>query len=195
MADFIDWAALSKASESPSYEGIRNVLTKPRASYTETAGKAISPLLQPGVDPYLQEAINEIVRQGKESKARTLADVTTAALSRGLTGSSIESGDIAQASTQAELGQQGQVTNLLAQDAAAKKQQMVQFLTQAYAMDFQQANALADNLAQLMGQELGRQTQEKMFGQAQRAAERNQPGFLEQIAPSVISIAPKLLGL
>lgn len=158
MADFIDWDAINKASQNPSYEGISKLMTTPRASYRDVAGKEIMPLLQSGPDQYLQQAIDEIVRQGKLSKERTLSDVTTSAQSRGLTGSSIESGDLAQAATQAELGQQGQITGILAQDATAKRNQMIDFLTQAYGMDFQQANSIADNMAQLMGQELGRQT-------------------------------------
>lgn len=190
-SDFIDWDALTKASATPSYSGIRDVLTAPRGSYRETAGKEIMPLLQPGVDPYLQQAINEIVRQGKESKARSVADVTTAAQSRGLTGSSIESGDIAQTSTQAELGQQGQITNLLAQDAATKKQNMIQFLTQAYGMDFQAANQMADNLAQLMGQELGRQNALEIA----KMSKVKKPSFLETIAPSLIQVGGKVAGL
>ena len=187
MADYIDWDALNKASATPSYEGIRDVLTTPRGSYRETAGKEIMPLMQPGIDPYLQEAINEIVRQGKESKARTLADVQTTAQSRGLTGSSIESGDIAQASYQQELGQQGQITGMLAQDAATKKQNMIQFLTQAYGMDFQQANSIADNLAHLMGQELGRRTDVDIANITADAYRDAQPGFLKNIAPSAIT--------
>lgn len=183
--NFIDWDKLTSAAQTPSYAGIRDVLTAPRGSYRETAGKEIMPLLQPGVDPYLQQAINEIVRQGKESRARTLADVTTTAQSRGLTGSSIESGDIAQASTQSELGQQGQITGMLAQDAASKKQNMIQFLTQAYGMDFQNANQMADNLAQLMGQELGRQNALEIA----KMSKVKQPSFLETIAPSVIGAA------
>ena len=196
MADnFIDWEKLTEASKNPSYAGIQQVMTAPRGSYRETAGKEITPLLQPGVDPYLQQAINEIVRQGKESKARTISDVTTEAQRRGITGSSIESGDIAQASTQAELGQQGQITGMLAQDAAAKRNQMVQFLTSAYGMDFQQANAMADNLAQLMGQELGRQSDLEAARLTAKAYKDAQPSFLESIAPSLISVAPKLLAL
>lgn len=191
MADFIDWNALTKASATPSYAGIRDVLTTPRGSFRETAGKEIMPLLQPGVDPYLQQAINEIVRQGKESKARSLADVTTSAQSRGLTGSSIESGDIAQTSTQAELGQQGQITNLLAQDAATKKQNMIQFLTQAYGMDFQAANQMADNLAQLMGQELGRQNALEIA----KMSKVKKPSLFETIAPSLIQVGGKIAGL
>jgi len=158
MSSFIDWDAINQASANPTYEGIRQTMTTPRGSYRDIAGAEIMPLLQQGVDPALQKAIDEIVRQGQLSKQRTLSDVTTASQSRGLTGSSIESGDITQAATQAELGQQGQITGILAQDATAKRNQMVDFLTKAYGMDFEQANKMADNMAQLMGQELGRQT-------------------------------------
>ena len=178
MPDYIDWDKLSSAN--PSYEGIRDILTAQRGSYRETAGKEIMPLMQPGTDPYLQQAINEIVRQGKESKARTMADVQTIAQSRGLTGSSIESGDLAQASYQQELGQQGQITGLLAQDAAAKRTEMINFLTTAYGMDFQQANNMADTLAQLMGQELGRRNDMAMLEKSIAAEKDLQPTWMEQ---------------
>jgi hypothetical protein len=186
--DFIDWESLLKSSQNPSYGGIRDVLTSSKESYRDVAGKEIMPLLQPGTDPYLQQAINEIVRQGKESKARSLADVTTSAQSRGLTGSSIESGDLTQTATQAELGQQGQITNIIAQDAATKKQNMIQFLTSAYGMDFQAANQMADNLAQLMGQELGRQNDLAIA----KMSKVKQPSFLETIAPALIGAGAKI---
>lgn len=192
MADFIDWASINKASQSPSYESIRDVVTSPRGSFRDIAGKEIMPLLQTGTDPYLQQAINEIVRQGKESKARTMADVTTAAQSRGLTGSSIESGDLAQASYQQELGQQGQIAGMLAQDAASKQQQMVSFLTQAYGLDFQTANSMASELAQLMGQELGRRNDLEAARIAAKAMKDAQPSFLESITPALIGAGTKI---
>lgn len=195
MADYIDWAALNRSSSSPSYESIRDVVTSPRGSFRDIAGKEIMPLLQTGTDPYLQQAINEIVRQGKESKARTMADVTTAAQSRGLTGSSIESGDIAQASYQQELGQQGQIAGMLAQDAASKQQQMVSFLTQAYGLDFQTANSMASELAQLMGQELGRRNDLEAARIAAKGLKDSQPSFMETIAPSLIQATPDIIGL
>lgn len=184
---FINWDQLADMSKSPDYGNIIGMLTAPQKSYRDVAGAEVMPLLQPGVDPYMQQAINEIVRQGRESKARSIADVTTSAQARGLTGSSIESGDIAQTSYQQEMGQQGQITNLLAQDAAAKKQQMVQFLTQAYGMDFERANQISSTLAQVMGQELGRRTDIELARITGKAMRDSKPGWLESLAPTLIS--------
>lgn len=189
MADFIDWGAISNASQgSPTYAGIRDVVTAPRGSFREQAGAEITPLMQPGQDPYLQQAINEIVRQGKESKARSISDVTTEAQRRGISGSSIESGDIAETSRQMELGQQGQITNILAGDAATKRTQMIDFLTKAYGMDYATAMGMADNLAQLMGQEMGRQTQLQIAEMTADAYKNSKPGLFETLAPAAASI-------
>ena len=196
MNEFIDWDELTKLSQAdPSYGGIANLLTSQRGSYRVTAGKEIIPLLQPGTDPYLQQAIAEIVRQGKESKARTMADVSTTAQSRGLTGSSIESGDIAQASYQQEVGQQGQITGLLAQDASQKRQEMLQFLTTSYGMDYERANSLADTLAQLMGQELGRRSDLDMFNRSLSAYKKgNKKGIMQPILGAAGGIVGTIYG-
>jgi len=190
---FINWDAINSASSTPSYENISKLLTANQGSYVDTAGAAITPYLQTGTDPYLQQAIQEIVRQGKESKARSISDVGTTAQSRGLTGSSIESGDIAQTSANMENTQQGQIANLLADDAKTKNTQMINFLTQAYGLDYQQANSMADNLAQLMGQELGRQNDLAIADKTAKAYKDSQSGWLSNIAPSLITGAATVL--
>ena len=169
------------------YAGIASILNAPRKTMTEAAFPSVLPLLQPGVDPYLQQAIDEIVRQGRLGKERTMADVTSAMGARGLTGSSIESGDIAEASRLAEQGTQGQVAQMTYADQIAKREQLVQFLVQAYGMDVQQATQLAESMAQLTGQELGRQTQMTLAREAIAAQAKLQPGFMEQISPSLIT--------
>ena len=193
--DFINWDEITKMSQAdPSYENIVKLLTSNQGSYRDIAGKEIMPLLEAGTDPYLQQAIAEIVRQGKESKARTMADVGTTAQSRGLTGSSIESGDIAQASYQQELGQQGQITGMLAQDAAARKQQMLQFLTTTYDMDFERANQISDMLAQAMGQEMGRRQDLDMFNRALKASKRKRSGIMQPILGAAGGVVGTIYG-
>lgn len=175
---------------TPSYEGIEKILTTPRTTYTQATFPAILPLLQPGVDPYLQEAINSIVTQAKRGKETTLSDITTAAQQRGITGSSIEMGDIAQASRLSEEELNRQISGLVSQDQINKRNQLSKFLQQAYGIDVAQANQLAENLAQLMGQEMGRQTQLELGRMGVKQAQASQPGFFEQVLPSVISSLP-----
>jgi hypothetical protein len=178
-----------------NYQGIVDTLKQGQKSYTQTAFPAILPLLQPGQDPYMQQAINQIVEQGKLSKQRSISDVTTEAQKRGLTGSSIESGDIGQASYMQELGQQGQISNIMAQDASQKHQQLVNFLTQAYGMDIQSANQYAQTLAQVMGEEMSRQQEWDMFNKSLKA---NKRGWFEQLLPSLVtggaSIGASMIG-
>lgn len=194
MADFIDWASLAKSAQDPSYGNIVSTLLKPQQSFRDVAGKEIMPLLQPGADPYLQNAINEIVRQGKLSKERSLADVTTGAQSRGLTGSSIESGDLAQTSTNMELGQQGQITGMLAQDAATKRQNMLDFLMKSYGMDYERANQISDTLAQVMGQELGRAQELDMFNRALKANKKKGNSFMQPLLSAAGGVAGAVYG-
>ena len=196
MADYIDWSKLAETAKTPSYENIANILTTAgKSSFLDKSRDDISKYLQPGADPYLQEAINQIVAQGKESKKRAMSDVATAAQRRGISGSSIETGDIAQTAYQSELGQQGQISGLLAQDASSKNQQMVNFLTQAYGLDFQTAMGMANNLAQLMGQEFTRKNDMEIARMTSQAYKDAQPSFLESIAPSAITALPALLSL
>ncbi len=191
---FIDWDQITQLSQTPSYGNIRDVLTSNKQSYRDIAGKEIMPLLQPGVDPYMQKAIDEIIRQGKASKERSIADVTSSAQSRGLTGSSIESGDIAQTSYQQELGQQGQITGMLAQDAQAKKQQMLEFLTQSYGMDYERANQVSDMMAQVMGQEMGRQQDLDMFNRALKASKKKKSGIMSPLLGAAGGVAGWVYG-
>jgi len=171
---------------SIDFAGIASILNTPRKSMTEAAFPSVLPLLQPGVDPYLQQAIDSIVQQGQLGKERTMADVTTAMGQRGLTGSSIESGDIAEASRLSEMGTQQQVSQMTYADQIGKRNQLVQFLVQAYGMDVQQATQLAESMAQLTGQELNRQTQMTLTREAIQAQKDAQPGWLQQLLPSLI---------
>ncbi len=190
--NFIDWDSINVASQNTAWQPFTGAMAGTK-TYRDVAGAEIMPLLQQGIDPTLQKAIDEIVRQGQLSKERTLSDVTTSAQRRGLTSSSIESGDLTQAATQAELGQQGQITGILAQDAASKRDQMIQFLTQAYGMDFQQATSMAANLSQLMMQSQANDTE---YNLAMKTIEANKEASefkWTDLLPSAIGAAGTVL--
>lgn len=196
MADYVDWAKIAEATKTPSYSNIANILTTTgKSSFLDNARGEVTKYLQPGTDPYLQEAINQIVAQGREGKRQAISSIGTEAQRRGISGSSIEMGSIADASQKYELGQRGQIANILAQDASSKNQQMVNFLTSAYGMDYQTAVGMANNLAQLMGQELTRRNDVEIARITGKAYKDAQPSFMESIAPSLITAAPALISL
>jgi hypothetical protein len=201
MADF-DWGAyLSsiKPVSQPTFTydvspaGIQRALAQGNRSVVSSATPAILPLLQPGQDPYLQQAINSIVAEGQRAKERTLSDIGTEAMRRGLDVSSIVTGDIAQASAEHELGQMGQINKLLAQEQTAKRDMLVNFLMQAYGMDVSNANQMATQMAQLLGQEMASERQMSMFEKALKAQKSAQPKDWEKALQYGLQAAPTLL--
>jgi hypothetical protein len=157
-------------------QSILNLIGQRRPSFTELTFPSILPLLTPqeGITPEVQEAIQNIQRLGQEGIERGISRATTEAQRRGLTGSSIEAGQIGEAQRRGELDILGQITPLIAAEAERKQQQRTQtanFLMNAFGVDFSMQTELLDKIAQGIGEELGRQTQLELGREAAGAAE------------------------
>jgi hypothetical protein len=146
-----------------SVQGILDLLQTPRQTFSQMAFPSIVPLLQPsqGITPEIQEAIGNIQSLGQEGITRGIATATTEAQKRGITGSNIEFGAIGEAQRLGEQDILRQVTPLIAGEAERKFQQrnnLANFLTQSFGVDFQGQESLLDKIGQVIADELGRQT-------------------------------------
>jgi len=147
-----------------SAQGIIDLFRQaPRQSFTETVFPRVLPLLRPseGLPGETQEAITNIQNLGQENIRQSIGNVGTAAQKRGLTGSSIEMGAIGEASRAGQADIMRQINPLIANAAQQKidqRNKFADFLTQAYGVDFQGNEDLLDMIGQIMGDELGRQT-------------------------------------
>ena len=180
---------------SASYENIKNLLSDSGQTYSQMTMPSILPLLSTETDPYLQKAIESITGTYGESKARSLSDVGTAMQKRGLTGSSIESGALGEAAATSEKGLSDYISQLLSQSSASNKSNLLNYLQSAYGIDYQTDQTTKSNLAQLMSDELNRQTELEMLD---KSLEAQDTSFWEDFGPSLISSAPaylKLLGV
>lgn len=188
-------SVLPKGQGKLSLEGIFNLLTQNRQSFSQTAFPSILPLLQPsqGVSPEVQASIDQLTKSSQEGTSANLANLTTEFQKRGLTGSSIEGFGLAQGAAEGQKSLQNSILPLLLQSSqqrVGEKSALASFLERAYGQDVGQQEGILQLLAGLLGGEIGRQNQRELLGMQLDA----QPGLLEQLLPSLIGAGATLGG-
>ena len=153
---------LGNLNTNVSMENILKLLQTPRKSYTETVFPSVLPLLTPqeGLPAETQEAIGNIQTMGQEGIRTAMGNVGTAMQRRGLTGSSIEAGALGETARRGEMDILSQINPLIANAAQQKIDQrnnLANFLSTSYGIDFGGQTDLLDKLAQLMSDDLSRQ--------------------------------------
>jgi len=178
-------------SMDASYENIQRLLSGGDKTYSGMTMPAVLPLLTTESDPYLQEYIKSLRVSGEDSKKRAVADVTTESLKRGITGSNIEMGTIGDTVQGMEQTQEQGINQLLAQESAGKQQQLVNFLKEAYGIDFSAQAAQRENVAGAMGEKMNLDAQMKMF---QDSLDAQKTSWWQDLAPSIIGATGSILG-
>ncbi len=166
-----------------SYENIQKLLSGGDKTYSGMTMPAVLPLLTTESDPYLQEYIKSLRVSGEDSKNRAVADVTTESLKRGITGSNIEMGTIGDTVQGMEQTQEQGINQMLAQESAGKQSQLVNFLKEAYGIDYSAQATQRENVAGAMGEKMNLDAQMKMF---QDALDAQKTTWWQDYGPSLI---------
>ncbi len=141
---------------NPSYSDVYNLLSTPPQSMTNTFLPYLQNI-QKQQRGYLAPQAQAIQYGGQQG----VAAAQSGAMSRGLTGSSIEASGIANA----QYGTQSKLASLYGGLATSQSSQMAQAIMQSMGMDIQNNQSMYQNLAQALAQNVAQNQQQTMFGQ------------------------------